>query len=153
MFDRKMIHDGVTNNFTFVCLGQRVMLKPLSPREIARVKLKRERKKEKGKETVGEKGKSLNRKEQKRVRTKCLKNSSCLPKRCTSRVATLERYRAPHGLDTWSMKQVMEGFELDIHGKKTFENKVSIDLPFKSPYVQMLHDRAQLHMGKEGDLV
>ncbi|RDY01306.1 hypothetical protein CR513_15394, partial [Mucuna pruriens] len=33
-FDRKVIHDGVTNRFTFVHLGQRIMLKPLIPREV-----------------------------------------------------------------------------------------------------------------------
>ncbi|RDY13682.1 hypothetical protein CR513_01362, partial [Mucuna pruriens] len=33
-FDKRVIHDGVTNRFTFVHLGQRVVLKPLSPREI-----------------------------------------------------------------------------------------------------------------------
>ncbi|RDX84734.1 hypothetical protein CR513_34170, partial [Mucuna pruriens] len=33
IYDKKVIHDGVTNRFTFVHLGQRVVLKPLSPRE------------------------------------------------------------------------------------------------------------------------
>ncbi|RDY11940.1 hypothetical protein CR513_03327, partial [Mucuna pruriens] len=32
-FDKKVIHDGVTNHFTFIHMGQRVMLKPLSPSE------------------------------------------------------------------------------------------------------------------------
>ncbi|RDY07609.1 hypothetical protein CR513_08247, partial [Mucuna pruriens] len=94
------------------------------------------------------------------------------------------------------MEQVIEGFELSIHGKQTFglhitrpimspknfetydrnelyvimggsyckmpknslheslsgENKVSIDLSFKSLFVQRLHDKAQLQLEKEGDL-
>ncbi|RDY03599.1 hypothetical protein CR513_12800, partial [Mucuna pruriens] len=33
-FDKKVIHDGVTNQFTFIHLGQRVVLKPLSQREV-----------------------------------------------------------------------------------------------------------------------
>ncbi|RDY05113.1 hypothetical protein CR513_11085, partial [Mucuna pruriens] len=33
-FDRKVIHDRVTNCFTFIHLGQRVMHKPLSPRKV-----------------------------------------------------------------------------------------------------------------------
>ncbi|RDY13046.1 hypothetical protein CR513_02086, partial [Mucuna pruriens] len=49
-YDKTMIHNEVTNRFTFVHLGQRVVLKPLSPREInedqnkMRVKKERERK-------------------------------------------------------------------------------------------------------------
>ncbi|RDX82697.1 Retrovirus-related Pol polyprotein from transposon gypsy, partial [Mucuna pruriens] len=31
--DRRMIHDGVTNTFTFAHLGHKVILKPLSPKE------------------------------------------------------------------------------------------------------------------------
>ncbi|RDX94984.1 hypothetical protein CR513_22558, partial [Mucuna pruriens] len=33
-FDRKVIRDGVTKRFTFVHMGQKVVLKPLSPRVI-----------------------------------------------------------------------------------------------------------------------
>ncbi|RDX87664.1 hypothetical protein CR513_30832, partial [Mucuna pruriens] len=33
-FDRKVTHNGVTNRFTFVHMGQKVVLKPLSPREV-----------------------------------------------------------------------------------------------------------------------
>ncbi|RDY04985.1 hypothetical protein CR513_11215, partial [Mucuna pruriens] len=33
-YDRKVIHDGVTNRFTFVHMGQKVVLKPLSPRAV-----------------------------------------------------------------------------------------------------------------------
>ncbi|RDX74380.1 hypothetical protein CR513_45881, partial [Mucuna pruriens] len=30
----KVIHDGVTNRFTFIHMGKRIVLKPLSPREV-----------------------------------------------------------------------------------------------------------------------
>ncbi|RDX91634.1 hypothetical protein CR513_26356, partial [Mucuna pruriens] len=49
-FDKRVIHDRVTNRFTFVHLGQRVVLKCLSPREVnedqnkMRVKIELERK-------------------------------------------------------------------------------------------------------------
>ncbi|RDX86166.1 hypothetical protein CR513_32534, partial [Mucuna pruriens] len=33
-FDKKVIHDGVTNDFTFIHMGQRVVLKPLSSSEV-----------------------------------------------------------------------------------------------------------------------
>ncbi|RDY14405.1 hypothetical protein CR513_00546, partial [Mucuna pruriens] len=33
MFDRQVIHDGVTNKFSFVHKGQKVTLKPLCPSE------------------------------------------------------------------------------------------------------------------------
>ncbi|RDX88535.1 hypothetical protein CR513_29861, partial [Mucuna pruriens] len=33
-FDKRVIHDGVTNHFIFIHLWQRVVLKPLSPREV-----------------------------------------------------------------------------------------------------------------------
>ncbi|RDX82413.1 hypothetical protein CR513_36786, partial [Mucuna pruriens] len=44
-YNKKVIHDGVTNRFTFVHLGQRFMLKPLSPRVVhedqKKIKVKR----------------------------------------------------------------------------------------------------------------
>ncbi|RDX80522.1 hypothetical protein CR513_38916, partial [Mucuna pruriens] len=33
-FDKRVMHDGITNKFTFVHFGQRVVLVPLSPREV-----------------------------------------------------------------------------------------------------------------------
>ncbi|RDY05950.1 hypothetical protein CR513_10151, partial [Mucuna pruriens] len=33
-FDKKVIHDGVTNQFTFIHMGERIVLKPLSLREV-----------------------------------------------------------------------------------------------------------------------
>ncbi|RDX77477.1 hypothetical protein CR513_42393, partial [Mucuna pruriens] len=72
-FGKKVIHDGITNRFTFIHLGQRVMLKPLSPREVhedKKIKLNKKESKsevekriEKGKEKVGEKSKSVREKE------------------------------------------------------------------------------------------
>ncbi|RDX65704.1 hypothetical protein CR513_55616, partial [Mucuna pruriens] len=85
-FDKKVIHDGVTNRFTFIHLGKRVVLKPLSPRKVhedqKKMKVKKENKrktkskmkkrvsksdvekrKERGKEKVEEKSKSVSRKE------------------------------------------------------------------------------------------
>ncbi|RDX89744.1 Retrovirus-related Pol polyprotein from transposon 17.6, partial [Mucuna pruriens] len=86
-FGKKVIHDGVNNHFTFIHLGQRVVLKPLSPREVyedKKMKVKREserkieskmkkkesksdveKRKERGKEKVGEKRKTLSGKESK----------------------------------------------------------------------------------------
>ncbi|RDX84168.1 hypothetical protein CR513_34825, partial [Mucuna pruriens] len=73
-FDKKVIHDRVINRFTFIHLGQRIVLKPLSPREVhedqkkmnvkerVREKSKKkesksdvEKRKVRGKEKVGEK--------------------------------------------------------------------------------------------------
>ncbi|RDY14639.1 hypothetical protein CR513_00292, partial [Mucuna pruriens] len=34
VYDRNVIHDGVTNRFTFVHMGQKVVLKPLSQRTV-----------------------------------------------------------------------------------------------------------------------
>ncbi|RDY14340.1 hypothetical protein CR513_00619, partial [Mucuna pruriens] len=34
-FDRRVTHDGVTNRFSFVHMGQKVVLKPLSTREVS----------------------------------------------------------------------------------------------------------------------
>ncbi|RDX76987.1 hypothetical protein CR513_42961, partial [Mucuna pruriens] len=39
-FDRKVTYDGVTNRFPFVHMGQKVNLKPLSPREVNEDQLK-----------------------------------------------------------------------------------------------------------------
>ncbi|RDY13209.1 hypothetical protein CR513_01902, partial [Mucuna pruriens] len=44
-YDKRVIHDGVTNMFTFVHLGQTVVLKPLSRREVhedKKMKVKRD---------------------------------------------------------------------------------------------------------------
>ncbi|RDY11591.1 hypothetical protein CR513_03725, partial [Mucuna pruriens] len=80
-FDKKVIHDGVTNHFTFIHMGQRVVLKPLSSSEVQedqkKMNVKREseikveskmrkkkskndaeKRKVRGKEKVGEKSKS-----------------------------------------------------------------------------------------------
>ncbi|RDX88474.1 hypothetical protein CR513_29931, partial [Mucuna pruriens] len=51
------------------------------------------RRKEIRKETIREKSKSVKRKEHKKLAIG----------RCTSRVGTCERYKALHGLDTWSL--------------------------------------------------
>ncbi|RDX64229.1 hypothetical protein CR513_57243, partial [Mucuna pruriens] len=70
-----IIH-GVTNRFNFIHLGQRVMLKPLSLREVQENQKKMkgrsdaEKKKEKGKEKVGEKSKSVMGKNKKNERLK-----------------------------------------------------------------------------------
>ncbi|RDX84250.1 hypothetical protein CR513_34725, partial [Mucuna pruriens] len=34
LYDMKVIHDGVTNRFTFVHMGQKIVFKPLSPKRI-----------------------------------------------------------------------------------------------------------------------
>ena len=53
--DRDVVHNGVTNGFSFVHKGQKVILKPLSPGEVCEdqikiiVKREQERKKEKKK--------------------------------------------------------------------------------------------------------
>ncbi|RDY13436.1 hypothetical protein CR513_01647, partial [Mucuna pruriens] len=47
-YDHKVIHDGVTNIFTFVHRRQKLILKPLSPKEVnedqAKIKLRKEKK-------------------------------------------------------------------------------------------------------------
>ncbi|RDX90017.1 hypothetical protein CR513_28176, partial [Mucuna pruriens] len=47
-YDLKVIHDGVTNRFSFVHMGQKVTLKPFSLREVIedqlKMKIKREKK-------------------------------------------------------------------------------------------------------------
>ena len=37
-YDRDVVHNGVTNNFSFVHKGQKVSLTPLSPSEVVRIK-------------------------------------------------------------------------------------------------------------------
>jgi len=48
-YDRKVLHDGLTNKMTFIFQGHKVILKPLSPTEVhedqLKMKTKRERKK------------------------------------------------------------------------------------------------------------
>ncbi|RDY12489.1 hypothetical protein CR513_02703, partial [Mucuna pruriens] len=34
-YDRKVTHNGITNRFSFVHMGQKVTVKPLSPREVS----------------------------------------------------------------------------------------------------------------------
>ncbi|RDX75080.1 hypothetical protein CR513_45084, partial [Mucuna pruriens] len=46
-FDRKVTHDGVTNKFSFVHKGNKVILKPLTLREIMEDKLKMKKQEEK----------------------------------------------------------------------------------------------------------
>ncbi|RDX88821.1 hypothetical protein CR513_29529, partial [Mucuna pruriens] len=74
-FGKKVIHDGITNRFTFIHLGQRVILKSLSPRELNKKESKSEvkKRKERGKEKVGEKSKSVREKEQKKKK----ENNEC----------------------------------------------------------------------------
>ncbi|RDX69588.1 hypothetical protein CR513_51277, partial [Mucuna pruriens] len=92
-FDKKGIHDGVTNRFTFIHMGQRVMLKSLSLTKVhkdqKKMKVKREsdreierkirkkkskndskKRKEKGKEKVGEKKKKKVRKKKNKSKRK-----------------------------------------------------------------------------------
>jgi len=48
-YDRQVLHDGLTNKMTFTFQGHKVILKPLSPKEVhedqLKMKTKRERKK------------------------------------------------------------------------------------------------------------
>ena len=78
-FDRNVIHDGLCNTYSFVHLGQKVVLKPLSPREVCedqvkmRVKREKEREAESKQGEKGEKSMSV-RKEKKKVSGKQAKN-------------------------------------------------------------------------------
>ncbi|RDY03015.1 hypothetical protein CR513_13456, partial [Mucuna pruriens] len=49
VFDKKVTHDGLTNKFSFVHKGNKVILKPLTPREVIEDQLKMKKKdREKG---------------------------------------------------------------------------------------------------------
>ncbi|RDY09316.1 hypothetical protein CR513_06318, partial [Mucuna pruriens] len=56
-FDRKVTHDGVTNKFSFVHKGNKVILKPLTPGEVIvdQLKIKKKEKGNKKKKLKGEK--------------------------------------------------------------------------------------------------
>ncbi|RDX69699.1 hypothetical protein CR513_51152, partial [Mucuna pruriens] len=56
-YDKKVTHDGVTNRFTFVHVGQKVVFKHLSPREVSEDQMKMTMKRKEERKT-----KSKNRK-------------------------------------------------------------------------------------------
>ncbi|RDX88940.1 hypothetical protein CR513_29396, partial [Mucuna pruriens] len=58
-FDKKVIHIEVTNQFTFIHMGQRVVLKPLSPKEVHEDQKKMKVKKESERKTEGNKKKKI----------------------------------------------------------------------------------------------
>ncbi|RDX82673.1 hypothetical protein CR513_36500, partial [Mucuna pruriens] len=66
-FDRKVIHDGVTNRFSFEHMGQKVVLKPLSPMEVCEDQIKMRIKRE-DKEKKKRKPKRLERKIKRKAR-------------------------------------------------------------------------------------
>ncbi|RDX64781.1 hypothetical protein CR513_56620, partial [Mucuna pruriens] len=69
-YDRKVIHDGVTNRFSFVYMEQKVTLKPFSLREVSEDQLKMKIKKEKEQKNIEKKRRSRGSKEKKKRKTK-----------------------------------------------------------------------------------
>ncbi|RDX91472.1 hypothetical protein CR513_26543, partial [Mucuna pruriens] len=69
-FDKKVIHDGVTNRFMFLHLGHRVVLKPLSPRE----KTERKLKKKESKSEIKRRKEKWKRKLRKKIKESMLVN-------------------------------------------------------------------------------
>jgi len=46
-FDRKVLHDGLTNKIFFTFQGHKIILKPLSPKEVNKYQIKIKTKKRK----------------------------------------------------------------------------------------------------------
>jgi len=64
-YDRKVTHDGLANKYSFLFKGQKVLLTPLSPREVCedqlKMRVKREQERKEGREKIPEKDKKKER--------------------------------------------------------------------------------------------
>ena len=49
-YDRQVLHDGLTNKISFNFQGHKIILKPLSPKEVHEYQIKMKNKRENGKE-------------------------------------------------------------------------------------------------------
>ena len=52
-YDRQVLHDGLTNKMSFNFQGHKVILKPLSPKEVHEDQIKMENKRERKKRKIG----------------------------------------------------------------------------------------------------
>ncbi|RDY08901.1 hypothetical protein CR513_06815, partial [Mucuna pruriens] len=72
VFDKKVTHDKITNKFSFVHVGQKVTLKPLSLREVSedQLKIKIKRKKEQKEQKEKRKSRGIRGKKQRKTKRK-----------------------------------------------------------------------------------
>ncbi|RDY02812.1 Tf2-8, partial [Mucuna pruriens] len=94
-YDKNVIHDGVTNRFTFVHFGQRFVLKPLSPRAVhedqKKMKVKREVERKTESKLKKERENEIEKRKERWKQKFARVVPRCVFKGCTSWIATLER--------------------------------------------------------------
>ena len=78
-FDRKILHDGLTNIISFTFQGHKIILKPLSPKEVNKdqIKMKTKRENEKDKERKDKPGNNTSPHTEKNNHVDPYRNANC----------------------------------------------------------------------------